>query len=236
MAIGVGQSSKGGTGSATSVSTTGVATSASGSIITGAFVFQGTASATAFDDNKSNSYTIINAEQTVDTTNSAKIRAYYKENAAGGAGHTTTSHTTTSQPQTIAMIEITGAETASSLATSNGGTDTSSPYGNAVSITPAAGNYLLVAYFGGNSASNPATHAESQGFTIVANTDETNGASLWTICIATKSVTANGSTAYTAQFTETGSSQGGIILAAFKELAAGGVTIAARLSLLGAGR
>lgn len=235
MAIAVGQSSKGGTSGATSVSTTGVATSATGSIITGAFVFQGTASATAFDDNKSNTYTIINAEQTVDTTNAAKIRAYYKENAAGGAGHTTTSHTTTSQPQTIAMIEITGAATSSALATANGGTDTSSPYGNAVSITPAAGNYLLVAYFGGNSASNPATHAESQGFTIVANTNETNGASLWTICIATKFVTADGSTPYTAQFTETGASQGGVIIAAFKEAAAGGGAVASTLMMLGVG-
>lgn len=233
MAIAVGQSSKGGTGGATSASTTGVATTAAGSIITGAMVFQGTASATAFDDNKSNAYTIINAEQTVDTSNSAKIRAYYKENASGGASHTTTSHTTTSQPQTIAMIEITGAATASSLATSNGGTDTSSPYGNAVSITPAAGNYLLVAYFGGNSGSNPATHAESQGFTIVSNTNETNGASLWTICIATKSVTANGSTAYTAQFTESGASQGGIIIAAFKELAGGGGIVVNPLSGIG---
>lgn len=226
MAIAVGQSQKGGTGGATSASTTAVATTATGSIITGAMVFQGTAAATAFNDNKSNTYTIINAEQTVDTSNAAKIRAYYKENAAGGAGHTTTSHTTTSQPQTVAMIEITGAETSSALATSNGGTDTTSPFGNAVSITPAAGNYLLVAYFGGNSGSNPATHAESQGFTIVSNTNETNGATLWTICIAVKSVVANGSTAYTAQFTETGASQGGIILAAFKELAAaGGIVI-----------
>lgn len=235
MAIAVGQSQKGGTSGATSASTTAVNTSASGSIITGAFVFQGTAAATAFDDNKSNSYTQINSEQTVDTTNSAKIRAYYKENASGGSGHTTTSHTTTSQPQTIAMIEITGAATASALATSNGGTDTSSPYGNAVSITPAAGNYLLVAYFGGNSGSNPATHAESQGFSIVANTNETNGAALWTICIATKSVTADGSTAYTAQFTESGASQGGIILAAFKELAGGGGVTVKALAALGVG-
>lgn len=234
MAIAVGQSQKGGTSGATSASTTAVNTAASGSIITGAFVFQGAAAATAFDDNKSNSYTQINSEQTVDTTNSAKIRAYYKENASGGSGHTTTSHTTTSQPQTIAMIEITGAATASSLATSNGGTDTSSPFGNAVSITPAAGNYLLVAYFGGNSGSNPATHAESQGFTIVSNTNETNGSALWTICIATKNVTADGSTAYTAQFTETGASQGGVILAAFKELAAGGATVRS-LMMLGVG-
>lgn len=223
MAIAIGVSSKGRTGGATSIATTGVTTQASGSIIVGAMVFQGTFS--SFTDNKSNSpYVQISSEQTVDTTNSAKLRAYHFPNASGGASHTVTGATTTSQPITVAMAEITGGETASVVAASNGGTDTSSPYGNAVSITPAAGNYMLVAFFGGNSGSNPATHAESQGFTILSNTNETNGATFWTICIAHKSVTANGSTAYTAQFTETGASQGGIILAAIKELAAGGST------------
>ena len=224
MAIGVGQSSKGGTGGATSTATTGVATSASGSIIVGCMHFQGTFS--NFVDNKSNTpYVQVGTEITVDTSNSSKLRAYHFPNASGGAGHTVTASTTTSQPITVAMAEITGGATSSVVAASNQAQDTSSPFGNAVSITPAAGNYLLVAFFGGNSASNPATHAESQGFTILSNTNETNGASLWTICIATKSVTANGSTAYTAQFTETGASQGGVILAAFKELAAAGLVV-----------
>lgn len=235
MAIGVGVSSKGGTGGATSATTTGVATSASGSIIVGCMHFQGTFS--NFVDNKSNTpYVQVGTEITVDTTNSSKLRAYHFPNASGGSGHTVTGSTTTSQPITVAMAEITGGATSSVVASSNQAQDTASPYGNAVSITPAAGNYLLVAFFGGNSGSNPATHAESQGFTILANTNETNGASLWTICIAHKSVTADGSTAYTAQFTETGSSQGGVILAAFKELAGGGggVTVKA-LGLLGVG-
>lgn len=234
MAIGVGQSSKGGTGAGTSVATTGVATSASGSCIVGAMVFQGTFS--SFTDNKSNSpYVQVSTEQTVDTGNSAKLRAYHFPNAAGGSGHTVTAAVTASNPITVAMAEITGGELSSIVGTSNGGSDSSSPFGNAVSITPAAGNYLLVAFFGGNSASNPATHAESQGFTILANTNETNGASLWTICIAHKSVTANGSTAYTAQFTESGASQAGIILAAFKELATGGGATIRSLMMLGVG-
>lgn len=235
MAIAVGQSSKGGTAGATSIATAGVATTASGSIITGCMHFQGTFS--NFVDNKSNTpYVQVGSEITVDTANASKLRAYHFPNAAGGAGHTVTASTTTSQPITVAMIEITGGATASVVASSNQAQDTASPYGNLVSITPAAGNYLLVAYFGGNSGSNPATHAESQGFTIVSNTNETNGATLWTLCIATKSVTADGVTAYTAQFTETGSSQGGVILAAFKELAGGGGGVTVRaLGLLGVG-
>ncbi len=223
MAVAAGQSSKGRTGGATSIATAGVATAAAGSVIVGGMVFQGTAAATAYSDNKGNTpYTQISSEQTVDTTNAAKLRAYYFQNAAGGAGHTGTAATTTSQPITNALVEITGAETSSVLAASNGGGDTSSPYGNAVSITPPAGTHLLLAIFGGNSGSNPATHAESQGFTILTNTNETDGGSFWTICMAYKVVTADGSTAYTAQFTESGASQGAVILAAFKELSGGG--------------
>ena len=232
MAIAIGVGSKGATGGATSIATAGVATQATGSIIVGAMVFQGTFS--SYTDNKSNTpYVQVSTEQTVDTTNSAKLRAYHFPNAAGGSGHTTTAATTTSQPITNVMAEITGGALSSVVASSNGGTDTSSPYGNAVSITPAAGNYLLVAFFGGNSGSNPATHAESQGFTILAAANETNGASFWTACIAYKAVTADGSTAYTAQFTETGASQGGIILAAFKELAGGGGIVINPLSGIG---
>lgn len=218
MAIAIGVSSKGTTTGALSVATTGVATSASGSIIVGAMVFQGTFS--NYTDNKSNTpYVQVSSEQTVDTTNSAKLRMYHFPNAAGGAGHTTTAAVTATNPITNVMAEITGGALSSVVGTSNGGTDTTSPFGNAVSITPAAGNYLLIAAFGGNSGSNPATQAETQGFTILTAAQELDGVNLWTACLAWKAVTADGSTAYTAQFTESGASQGGIILAAFKELA-----------------
>lgn len=234
MAIAIGVSSKGRTASASSIATAGVATQATGSIIVGAMVFQGTFS--AYTDNESNTpYVQVSTEQVVDTTNSAKLRMYHFPNAAGGASHTTTAATTTAQPITNMMAEITGGALSSVVATSNGGTDTSSPYGNAVSITPAAGNYLLMAAFGGNSGSNPATQAETQGFTILTSAQELDGATFWSACLAYKLVTADGSTAYTAQFTETGASQGGIILAAFKELVASGSTQPKRLSLLGVG-
>jgi hypothetical protein len=233
MAIAIGVSSKGTTTGATSVATTSVTTQAAGSIIVGAMVFQGTFS--SYTDNKSNTpYVQVSTEQTVDTTNAAKLRMYHFPNATGGATHTTTAATTTSQPITNLMAEITGGALSSVVGTSNGGTDTSSPYGNAVSITPTAGNYLLLAAFGGNSGSNPATQAETQGFTILTSAQELNGATLWTACLAWKAVTADGSTAYTAQFTESGASQGGIIIAAFKELASGAITVK-QLSALGVG-
>lgn len=217
MAIAIGQSSKGATGSATSQATTAVNTSASGSIIVAGGAFQGTFSSQT--DNKSNSpYVQVDSERIIDTANSAKIRMYYFQNAAGGSSHTTTLATTTAQPITALMCEITGAATSGALVASNGGNDASSPYGNAVSVTPPAGNHILIAMFGGNSSSNPATQAETQGFTILSNAQETNGASFWTACLAYKIVTADGSTAYTAQFTESGATEGGVILAAFKEL------------------
>lgn len=216
MGAALGGANKGSTASATSQATGTFTTQATGSLITGCMVFQGTAAATPYTDNKTNSYTQINAEQTVDTTNAAKIRAYYKENALGGAGHATTAATTTAQPITNCAAEFTGILASGALDTSNGGTDTVSPYGDAVSVTPSAGPRLLVAYFGGNSGSNPATQAETQGFTVIAAAQETNGATFWTACIAYKVVTGDGSTSFTAQFTESGASQGGVILAAFK--------------------
>jgi hypothetical protein len=222
MPIAIGVSSKGTTTGATSVATTGVATQAAGSTIVGAMVFQGTFS--NYTDNKTNSpYVQVGSEQVVDTTNAAKLRMYHFPNAVGGAGHTTTAAVTTSQPITNMMAEITGAALSSVVGTSNGATDTTSPYGNLVSITPTPGNYLLLAAFGGNSGSNPATQAETQGFTVLTSAQELNGATLWTGCLAYKLVTADGVTAYTAQFTESGASQGGIILAAFKELASASI-------------
>jgi hypothetical protein len=230
MAINIGQSSKGATASATSQATSAVATAATGSIIIGGGAFQGTFS--SLTDNKSNSpYVQVDSERVIDTANAAKIRMYYFQNAAGGSGHTTTLATTTAQPITALMAEITGAALTGALIASNGGNDTSSPYGNAVSITPAAGNYLLMAMFGGNSGSNPATQAETQGFTILSAAQETNGATFWTACLAYKIVTADGVTAYTAQFTESGATEGAVILAAFAEAASGGK----RMMIMGVG-
>lgn len=234
MAIAIGVSSKGRTGGATSIATTGVTTQASGSVIVGGMIFQGTFS--SYVDNKSNTpYVQISVERTFDTTFSGKARMYYFANAAGGATHTTTAAITVANAITNLMAEITGADTASPLDTgATSAIDTASPY--TASITPTVGNRLLVAFLAGDSGSNPATHAESSGFTILTSAEETNGATFWEGCLAYKIVAADGSTAYTVSFTDSGAAETGVFLAAFKEATAAGVLKRNNLMLMGMNR
>lgn len=223
MAIAIGVSSKGRTASAASQATTGVATQASGSVIVGGMIFQQTFSSLA--DNKSNSpYVQISVERVFDTTFSGKARMYYFANAAGGSGHTTTTTVNTSTAITNLMAEITGADTVSPLDTSDSVIDTATPF--TLSITPSAGNRLIVAFLAGDSGSNPATHAESNGFTILSSAEETDGTNFWEGCLAYKVVACDGSTPVSVSFTDSGAAETAVFLAAFKEAAATNMPIA----------
>lgn len=223
MAIAIGVSSKGRTGSAASVATTGVATQAAGSVIVAGMIFQNTF--TSVTDNKSNSpYAQISVERVFNTAFSGKARIYYFPNAAGGAGHTVTGTVNPATAITMLMAEITGADTSSPLDT--GATsviDTSSPY--TASITPTAGNRAVLAFFAGDSGSNPATHAESNGFTILSSAEETDGSSFWEGCLAYKLVTADGVTPVNVSFTSSGAVETAVFLAAFKEAAGASDTL-----------
>lgn len=216
MALAIGVSSKGTTSSGTSQATGSVTTQASGSLLITGELFQSTAIFSTVADSKSNTYTQLGSEQSFATA-TGKARLYYKENAVGGASHTATfTNTGAANPITDFFAEFTGALTVGALdGTVQQVNDSSSPF--TLAITPSAGNRVLVALFGGDSASNPATNAESSGFTVIANANETNGASFWTGCLAYKIVVGDGSTAFTASFTETGGSSCAIILASFKE-------------------
>lgn len=217
MSLAAGVASKGATAAATSQATGAVTTQATGSLIFAGELFQASSTFSTLVDSKSNTFTQLGTEQTFATGN-GKARLYYKENAAGGAGHTATFTNVGSAAITDFFGEFTGALTASALdGTVQQVNDSATPF--TLSITPSTGNRLLVALFGGDSGSNPATNAESSGFTVITNANETNGASFWTGCLAFKIVVGDGVTAFTASFTETGGSSCAIILAAFKEAA-----------------
>lgn len=222
MAIAIGQSSKGRTGSASSQATTGVATSASGSVIVSGSIYQ--LAFTSVADNKSNTpYVQISVERAFDSTFNGKARMYYFANAAGGAGHTVTTTTTAGDAITALMAEITGADTSSPLTASGSAIDVATPY--TLSITPPAGNHCVVAFLAGDSGSNPATHAESNGFTILTSAEETNGASFWEGCLAYKIVACDGVTAVSVSFTDSGAAETAVFLAAFKEAAGASDTL-----------
>lgn len=220
MSLAAGVASKGATAAGTSQATGSVTTQATGSLLIAGELFQSTATFSSIADSKSNAYTQLGTEQNFATGN-GRARLYYKENAAGGASHTATFTNVGSAAITDFFGEFTGALTAGALdGTVQQVNDSASPF--TLAITPSAGNRLLVALFGGDSGSNPATHAESSGFTIISNADETNGASFWTGCLAYRIVVGDGTTVFTASFTETGGSSCSIILAAFKEAPSNG--------------
>lgn len=221
MAIAVGQTTKGRASSAATIATTGVATQAFGSTFVIGLVWDVGASFTSVVDSKGNTYTIIGAE--VDPAGTgAHARFYRCENGIGGAAHTATLNISGAVSLEILFLEITGA-TAASFDLGNGNMDVATPYTSpAISTTQAA--EMLVSYLVGTSGSNPATHAESTGFTIQAAAEETNGASFWTGCLATRIVAATAS--YSSSFTESGGSVSAVFIAGFKESLAAPTPIA----------
>jgi len=168
---------------------------------------------TSIADNKGNSanYSLIGSEQAGGAL--SKMRVYRCENGIGGTGHTAT--ITCSTPVVTAFfVEITGANSASFDAGSAAqASDASSPF-TVTSGTLSQPAECVVAVCGADSASNPATIAESSGFTIQES--ELNGSTFWTGGIATKITAAT--TALTPSFTSSGSGTCVLTIAGFTEL------------------
>jgi hypothetical protein len=205
-------------------------TTTTGSTFVIGIVWSSGSSFTSLVDSKSNTYTQIGAE--FDPTGTGDhARFYYCQNGTGGASHTATLTISGATSLGISFLEITGAATAS-FDLGNGNADTASPYTSpAISTTQAA--ELLASFIAGNSGSNPATHAESTGFTIQSGTEETNGVSFWTFGLATRIVAAT--SLYNSSFTETGASRAAVFIAGFKEAAGGGGSTVRSLMMLGVG-
>lgn len=227
MAIAVGQTSKGRTGSGTSQATTGVTTAASGSTFVVLAVWD-TTSFTSLVDSKSNSYTLMNTELAWGIGN-AKMRMYYCANGTGGASHTATLTISGTGAILVCFLEITGAATAS-FDTSNRQTDAASPFDSpALSNAQAASMY--VSGLGDDSGSNPSTLA-CTSFTVQSGASETNGASFYVGGIATQIVASIASR--TASWTSTGANNAGIWDSIFKEGSAAAATVK-QLAAMGCG-
>lgn len=230
MAIAVGVTSKGRTASSSSIATTGVATQASGSTFVIGVVWNNVGF-TSVTDNKTNTYTQLGGLDLQPGAAASHARLYYCQNGNGGAGHTGTLTLAGADNCAIFFLEITGA-LAASFDLGNGNLDTASPF-TSPSITTTQARELLIAYLAGDSGSNPATHAESTGFTVQSAAEETNGSSFWTGCLASRLVTSTAS--YNASFTESGATRGAVFVIGFKEAAGGATLRTNRRSLLGVG-
>lgn len=228
MAIAVGQKVKG-VFSGSSGTTAAITTAATGSVIVRLMEWDNTLNFTSITDSKSNTYTQISVERTISTI---KGRAYYKENATGGASHTFSGAVSSSANISLYVLEITGALTSGALDQSNSQTDAASPF-TSPSITTTQAAELIWAGLIGNSATTPATHAESTGFTI--QNDVTTGGPDWTGCDASKIVASTGT--YNSSFTENGGSSACVFIASFKESGGGGGAVKRNnLMLLGMNR
>lgn len=236
MAGGIGVTSKGRSGSASSQATGAVATAASGSTIDVLIAWNSAQTFTSIADNKGNSanYVQIGTERT--TAGGARVRRYRCENAAGGAGHTVTATVSALTNILVLMVEIIGVLTSGAADQIDGRTDATTPFTLAAGLTTTQADEVLVAALLGNSGSNPATHAETGlgGSTVQAGAEETNGSTFWTGCMATAIKASTGT--FNPSFTETGGTEGDVSLVTYKVAAAGGSTpTKGRLSLLGVG-
>jgi len=165
-------------------------------------------------DNKGNTYTAV----TTAVTNSSIVsRMYYCQNGTGGSGHTWTFTTPFSADLSMYVLEILGGLTTGILDAVNQVLDSSSPFTVTSAATTQAAE-LAVAAMSGNSGTNPATHAESTGYTI--RSEVTTGGPNWTGAIASKVLSATG--AQTPSFTENGGTTAGVHIATFKEASGGG--------------
>jgi len=229
MAIAWAQGTKVRSSSTLTQTTPGLTTQATGStFIIAAQWSRNSGTFSSVSDSKGNTYTLIDTQLDWDGVNGG-ARLYYCENGTGGASHTATFTLTGSNgPLTVFFGEITGGLTSGILDQHTRREDTASPFTLAAGLTTTQADELLVAFFAGNSGSNPATHAESGlgSSTIQTASEETNGASFWTAAIATAVKSATGT--FNPSWTESGGTSAAVFLATFKAAAAGGATIYTR--------
>ena len=203
----------GGAGANFTTSSSTTTASGSGFIVAAQIENTVSFSATAITDSKSNTYTQIGS--TISQTGQ-KSAWFVCDNGTGGSSHTWTVNTTGTNYITAYVVEITTTNGAGiTLAQNTGKQDASSPFTSG-SITTTTADAMLVAFLAGNSGSNPATHAESTGFTIRA--DQTNGPADWSGALATFLKSATGT--YDSSWTETGAVDSVAFIAAFTEDAA----------------
>lgn len=180
-------------------------------------------------DSKSNVYTAVT---TATVAGGITSRLYDIVNGVGGASHTWSFGTGSSADLTIYAQESTGCLTVAARDQFNQGVDAATPFGNAVAITTTQADEIIIAAMHGNSATTPATHAESTGFTIQETV--TTGGPNWTGCLATKVVAATGT--YNASFTESGATTSGCHIVSYKASGGGGGGATVKqLSALGVG-
>ena len=192
----IGQSAKGSSGSTSSLATGSVNTQATGSTFIVGVHNTDAGALTGLSDNKGNTYTPLGDEIGADPAS----RLYICEDGTGGSGHIVTATFSPAQAAVVLFLEITSADPLDQNAAAK--IDSASPF-TSNSITPTAATATLISYIAGDSGSNPATMAESTGFTIAQQ--ETNASSFWAGALAYREVSAIA--AYSSSWTQSGAGE-----------------------------
>lgn len=134
------------------LTTTGIATSASGSNF---YVFAGVSSTTTptVSDNKGNTYTLITSDLT-GNFGGIGVFAWKAENGTGGAGHTVTV-SLANVGMAVEFIEVTGAATSGSVdASGHNGTNSQSTTITCATVTTTNANDLILSFWKSSNTGN----------------------------------------------------------------------------------
>lgn len=233
MTIGVANGDNGATLVAASIATAGKATAASGSGFLIGITWDNTRTFSTLVDNKGNNALFAQIGSEInDATQALKSRLYYIPNGAGGAGHIFTFTPSAGCSISIASCELTTTNGSGvTLDQSNEINDTASPY--TANITTLSAVEMLMSFIA-SGGGNPATHAESSGFSLVSGAEVTDGSQFWPCDLASRSVSSIAS--YTPSWTVSGSSRANVHLASFIEAGGGGGPAATVVPSAGAQR
>lgn len=221
MTITVQNGSKGVSGGAASAATAAKNTNATGSGFFLGAIWDRAQTLTITDNAGNNTAlasSLVGAEID-DNSGGLKTRIMLLPNGLGRSGHIFTG--TMSGAGVLSLFSGEFATTNGNGVTldqSNQGNPVASPFGsgNIVTTIPIE---VLLSLIGGNSGSNPATHAESTGFSLLTNAEELNGSANWTGCLASRVVSSTGT--YAASWTESGCSRSGVHIFSVSEAAGG---------------
>jgi hypothetical protein len=224
MAIAVGASQKAQSASTAALTTVAITTAASGSsfLVFPVYVTGNLAASTPITDSKGNTYTAIGTE----ITNGGigiSCRPYLCTNGTGGAGHTFTMANAGTSIASMMAVEITGGLTASLLDQYVASVVSSGPPYNQPVTTSAQADELVLAL--GISNSSAATVNYTVGGSFTKQQEQTDGATVVSMCLASRVVSATGS--YDPAWNPSAGTTVTAITLSLKAAAAGGSTATA---------
>ena len=223
MALSVGVHTVVGSGAAvTTVTTSGIATQASGSGLVATMIWSVGGTFVSLTDNKGNAApTQIGTEQVL---SASRVRRYYFPTITGGAGHTFTLTVTAAVFASLWIVEVLTTNGQGILLDQSAvGTDAASPYVSP-NITTIA-EEILYGDVGETAGTSPFTHTAGAGFTLQDELTDFN--TNWTGASGTRIVSATGTyaTSWTITGTITDTDDG---IASFSEVGAVVVPISAK--------